>query len=51
MKMSDMNHVQVVLTKKDNLKKVLSGIDVSAIQQKKEKIYGFSSLIHGVLRS
>lgn len=33
MEMSDMNHVQVVLTKKDNLKKALSGIDVSAIKR------------------
>lgn len=33
MKMSDMDHIQVVLTKKDNLKKALSGIDVSTIKR------------------
>lgn len=31
--MSDMNHIQVVLTKKDNLKKVLSDIDVSTFKR------------------
>ena len=31
--MSDMNHIQVVLSKKDNLKKALSDIDVSTIKR------------------